>query len=1012
MSKKTLKEMQAISAQAAQTTKAVEASVKVSEELNETLANINKTFGKMVDNEEKVKKGLKEAKNETVAFADKMDDVSAGFSNLKGVMKGTPGSLKETVKWAAQWGEKMKGVSGLLGKAGGLIGGLAKSFGPTLIAVEMVWSAIKSVDSYVKNLNKRFAEIRGPEIMGKDVKKQMKEFNSAIFNISSNLRDGLNSKQVYEFFDAINAAGQRITTLNQGFYSYRDAVHVAAKASKVFGMSLDATARYMASFGTDYQMQLEDIDDAFVQVAFDAQKSGLSTDRFWTAVTNASASLSFYGKFLKEASNTMKAFTDAQVTGADEAAQTTGDLLQLFKKTSTQGNMAFAAIAQKGGSNLKKLFKNAASRADEEAAQIKEKIQVMELENNPEQAEALDKLRKQLVAAEQRSARATHAMTAGAVAQGQDLAMLAGETPELMLDLISGINGLNLSTTETGESQLAAIKGVEKLTGMSEGSLRTIIMSAQAQVGLLKQGLTADTGLIQGLNSMTKIDGYSAAKADALVKGIDELNQDSSSETLEKVSGTMAEMLGMDKDIAKTWVDAASVNEQAKNFLEEQLKLAQSGKPLDQDAIMAKYDTMIKMQGNDVGKDMFKKQLTTTAKANAATKKSYDETFQKLTDNTLSLDDMQKIITEGAGYQLASLAKLQDISAGITSLVRWFVKEKPGPSLKAQAAEASLSPEAKKELSDRGGSTSAAAVKYVKQKQESSQSVMGIDSVLQELSGIREGVDISAKKTSWMKKLEEKKKSGGVITKAESEMTNYLDELSKSSLKGKDFATSVAMQKKKMIEEKVAETAKLQVATDSLSKLNTIDESSESMATLMAADLATSPEKQEALYMLMKKQADREGKNKLDWAGQVKAVGQLNAPMMQAIAKKHGEFSELTGNISWGKASLQTPEPDPNAKTTPAEQKKDVRDVITPGSVYVSKGDRVVDKDSLAQVLGGPPGSAIPTIKGDAVAAGGTVPGAGGNKIEITVNATEKDLASRIANEIKGALYQLNVVGR
>ena len=49
-------------------------------------------------------------------------------------------------------------------------------------------------------------------------------------------------------------------------------------------------------------------------------------------------------------------------------------------------------------------------------------------------------------------------------------------------------------------------------------------------------------------------------------------------------------------------------------------------------------------------------------------------------------------------------------------------------------------------------------------------------------------------------------------------------------------------------------------------------------------------------------------------------------------------------------------------------------------------------------------------MKGNA-AAGGAVPGAG-NKIEITVNATEKDLGSRIANEIKGALYQLNVVGR
>ena len=602
MGKNTVKQMQAINAQAAQTAKAMN-------DLNTTLQGIGKTLGKVVGQGDKVTKGLKDAKNETVDFAHKMDDVSHGFNNVKGALKGTPGSLKDTVKWAAQWGDKMKNVSGLLGKAGGLIGGFAKAFGPTLMVVDAVWSTVKSLDSYVKNLNKRFAEIRGPEIMGKNVKQQMKDFNSAIFEISSNLRDGLNSKQVYEFFDAINAAGQRVTTLNQGFYTYRDAVHVAAKASKVFGMSLDATARYMAQFGTDYQMQLEDIDDAFVQVAFDAQKSGLSTDRFWTAVVNASASLSFYGKFLKEASNTMKVFTDSQVTGADEAAQVTGDLLQLFKKTSTQGNMAFAAIAKNGGANLQELFSTAAKRADEEAAQIKEKIQVMELENNPEQAEALDKLRKQLVAAEQRSARATHAMTAGAVAQGQDLAMLAGETPELMLDLISGINGLNFSTTKTGEAQLAAIKGVETLTGMSEGSLRTIIMTAQAQVGMLKQGLTSDKGLLQGLDNLSVNIKDNADKADKFIAGINELNQNSSSDTLDTMSTTMSELLGMDKGLAKTWVTAASVNEQAKKFLEEQLKLVKSGEPMDQNAIMKKYDE--RRASTDVGKDLTKKSLVT-----------------------------------------------------------------------------------------------------------------------------------------------------------------------------------------------------------------------------------------------------------------------------------------------------------------------------------------------------------------------------------------------------------------
>jgi hypothetical protein len=218
----------------------------------------------------------------------------------------------------------------------------------------------------------------------------------------------------------------------------------------------------------------------------------------------------------------------------------------------------------------------------------------------------------------------------------------------------------------------------------------------------------------------------------------------------------------------------------------------------------------------------------------------------------------------------------------------------------------------------------------------------------------------------------------------------------------------VGQEKEKIIKDKVNEEKKLKTATETLGKLNTINESSEAMAMLMTADLATDPKKQEAMYQLMKKQADKEGKSKLNWEEQVKYSGsRANALIMQDVAKGkkdakgRSEFNEYTGNISWGKESLAT--------TQVQGANKDVLDVMRGGMVNVKSGDVVVDKNSLAQVLGGSPGSAIPFLKGGA-AAGGTVPG--GNSIVITVNANEKDLGARIANEIKGALYQLNVVGR
>ena len=992
------KRMKEINDRAEKTTKALEASAKATDKLADSLNGVNKTLGNVVDKEAKVNKGLKESKTEAEAFAKSMNDVNDVFGSFGKILKGAPGGFRDLVKQAGAFGAKFKESAGLLGKMGGLAAGLSKALSPVVGVAGLIWDTVTSIDSYVKDLNKKFAEIRGPDIMSKDVKKQMKEFNSAIFDISSNLRDGLNAKEVYNFFDAINAAGQKITTLNQGFYSYRDAVHIAAKASKVFGMSLDATARYMASFGTDYQMQLEDIDDAFVQVAFDASKSGLSTDRFMTAVTNASASLAFYGKFLKESSNTMKAFTDAQVTGADEAAQTTGDLLQLFKKTSSQGNMAFASIAANGGASLKKLFKNAAKRADEEAAQIKEKIQIMEVNQNPADAEAIDKLRKQLVAAEQRSARAQHAGSAGIVAMGQDMAMLAGETPELMLDLISGINGLNFSTTSTGASQLAAIKGVEKLTGMSEGSLRTIIMSAQAQVGLLKDGLTSDKGLIQGLNNIANLTGDDVTTANELVDGIDKLNQDSPSDTIDQMSTTMSNLLKMDEGQAKSFLNAASVNEDAKGFLQEQLKLARSGKPMDQNAIMKKYDEMI--HHTDLGKDLFKKQLTTTDKASKTQKSAYDDQFKQLTDNTLSLSDMQKIISEGVGYQTASLLKLQDISAGITGLVRHFVGQKEVRNTGAEAARATMSPALAAELkaaeNTGAGGAATVATKYVKQKDEATIKISSLDSISEQLAGIQDKATAQTALAEWNKKMT--KKGDKNITKADKETTAYLSDLANNGLTGQAFQKDVINRKAEMIKNKAIEIKKLADADDSLKKLNAIDASSETMATIMASEMTD--DQTAKLYDMLKDQALKEGKKSLSWQDVQKkvGVGELTHKMFD-IAQKRGEKGALSGAINTS----------PTATTTPTDTKSDVLSVMRGGMVNVKNGDVVVDKNSLAQVLGGGPGAAIPFLKSGA-AMGGTTPGGGGD-ITITVNANEKDLGDRIANEIKGALYQMHVKG-
>jgi hypothetical protein len=360
---------------------------------------------------------------------------------------------------------------------------------------------------------------------------------------------------------------------------------------------------------------------------------------------------------------------------------------------------------------------------------------------------------------------------------------------------------------------------------------------------------------------------------------------------------------------------------------------------------------------------------------------------------------MQKIISEGVGYQTASLAKLQNISAGITSLVRHFVGEKEVRDTKAEAARAGMSPELAAELKavemSGSGGTAAVATKYVKQRQEATGKLEGLESVDKQLSQIKDKATFTATYQAWEKK---RKNQVGPPTEADAEITKYLAEMAKKNLTGEAFQKDLIKRKADMAANKTAENKKVENANASLKTLNDINESSEAMAMIMAADMT--PEQTSKLYDLMKAQAVREGKKTLGWHDVQKLVksGTLTHTMFEEAGRRTGEKT-VTGDIKTA----------PTATTATTPTKKDIKDVIRGGMVNVKSGDVVVDKNSLAQVLGGSPGSAIPFMKGGATA-GGTVPG--GNSIVITVNANEKDLGTRIANEIKGALYQLNVVGR
>ena len=84
----------------------------------------------------------------------------------------------------------------------------------------------------------------------------------------------------------------------------------------------------------------------------------------------------------------------------------------------------------------------------------------------------------------------------------------------------------------------------------------------------------------------------------------------------------------------------------------------------------------------------------------------------------------------------------------------------------------------------------------------------------------------------------------------------------------------------------------------------------------------------------------------------------------------------------------------------------DFYDILRGGFVNVKAGDILIDKTSFAKGMGGPPGAAMPAV---AAAARAARAAGAGTTVNINVVATEKDLAGKIANQIKKELYNRQI---
>lgn len=961
---------------------------------------------------------------------DAVENLSGGFSHLKNMWKASPAQLGKAAAAASKWSDEMKsavsaagnmkGAMGAAAKAagflGGVVGGISKALtgmpGLVLMGIKAVIDTAMKIDTYVKNMNKDFARVRGPQIMNKNVKQQFKDFNTAVTSIGDNLRDGLQVAEVKNFMENMTAAGMRIGVLNEGFYSYRDAVHIAAKASKVFGTDMVAVAGMMGKLMVDYKMNLDDVDDSFVQVAFDAEKSGLSTDRFWTAVQNASASLSFYGSFIKGVSQSIKTFSETQVTGAQETTDAVTQMTQLFAKNTDQANLAFIRMLGKGGVSLSALsdkFKEVADVYAGKAGAVELKIAASQ------DAVEIEALRKEQKGYNQLALRAQEAATGDQLKMAQNMGMLSDQAPDLLLNLLKSVNGANLSTARSGESLEAIIKGVESLTG------------GQISQELVKQIFYGVQGTAQGIvNAVKSIDDLS--KVDANILGA--AKENSTPEQLEQISSQLQLQTGIDKFQADNIVKAAAADEVFKTTFNELVTKAQEGN-LSNEEISGALTNLLKK--SDVGTKVLQRSYRKSDVSDKKMTDAYDDTFEKVRSQTLSMEDMKNIAKDGAKWQLALVTGVVDISVGVSRIVELLDKDnKGGGKTPAQQKNIELALSALKNefpgIAKKLDKMDSGAV-----VQELSAGIKAQTEKLDALKYVSDALDKLYTSKSpetdvgkLITDLEAKTKTKEGVTEGEKSLLMVLKRLPT----GQNFKEGLKTEKKDNAEKARDASKIIEKNTKAVSYLTTIDDKAGTTAELMdamvAGEMAGKPESVKAVVDMLK--------SKYGSRMRVEALDKIPAIKQQifSLAKNTKEGLQASGgiinleNISNALGtSMESAGPKPPAGPTPSIWSP--KNLTSPAGVSPAAPSewhqglqRPLTVTSPGSVILHPKETILPASYGDFRSTplmkempglSAAVGGGGRGDISITVNATEKDLAQKIANEVRAVLYKQQVTG-
>lgn len=604
--------------------------------------------------------------------------VEAGIGAYRGVTEaaGVLGSL-------GIGGGKLAGTFGVLG------GVLTKLAGPLGIAVGIfkglleVGKAYAKLDQWVKDVNKEFIRMAGPAVGLKNVRSELKQFNSAIFDVGRNLALGIDYKDIQKMFGAMAASGLSLQGVRKRIGDYGKAIEEARKLSLEFGVGFDNMGGMMADQMINLRSSLEEVSESFSKVSYNAAQAGISSEKFYQAVSAAASSLSFYGNYLEYVSGLMDRFLKSGTMGFKDASEAATELVGLFKDPKLNRKI-FALL----GDQLTEVFKGQAQGFTDEIEKIRGQIDRVRKERarggTADEIVELDNEINRLMDVEKRliSDRAAfqRAVEEGDI-QSMTEALTRFKDPLKVIDMLlrsyDSKGGLDLFGQS--EQALTAIEYLEKAGGVSSKIIERLRQEIETAAGASREFLKRYEMFFGGKTGIGTSGFRAMGENEALIKAIDEqiTAVNTGTKSYEAVKDTIKNLM----------LDLEGLPEEQKNtFVNELIKASESMPDLINKVLQGDFSRYMKDVVDVTGKVVkqfdfvpMMKNLRLAAQKQALTSvrtkevaEAAQEQRDEIVEMTTSLSKQLGIARSAARYAIGDSKLMNKISAHTFAAAKWL----------------------------------------------------------------------------------------------------------------------------------------------------------------------------------------------------------------------------------------------------------------------------------------------------------------------------------------------------